>query len=64
MTSKKQHRCDTDNPQRACCWMARKAEEDAAKAREATPEWQAARAKAIAEAKERLAESFIGRGLD
>jgi hypothetical protein len=36
--SKRRHVCDTDSPQRACCWAARKAELDALSSNTAMPD--------------------------
>ena len=54
------HVCDTDSPQRPCCWAARKAELEQMKAEEATR-------KAAREAHDALIAAqggFITRGLD
>ena len=60
----RQHVCDTDHPQRPCCWMARQLELDAMVARERDPKWLAGKAAYDAAKSAEHAESFIGRGLD
>jgi hypothetical protein len=59
---KRQHVCDTENPQRPCCWMARRAELEAMSTPEAVAKQQAAQAEHSAEIKAQ--GGFITRGLD
>ena len=62
MKSQRKHVCDTDSPQRPCCWAARAAELAAMKAREASGE--TAKAQAEHDAKIEAEGGFITRGLD
>lgn len=64
MTQVRKHVCDTDDPQRPCCWMARRVELEAMKARQATPEFQAQKAADDARRTTEHADSFIGKGID
>jgi hypothetical protein len=61
-TQKRQHLCDTQSPQRPCCWMARKAEVDAMCTPEAIAKQKAAQA--AHEARLDSEGGFITRGLD
>lgn len=61
---KRQHVCDTESPQRPCCWMARRAELEAMKARQSDPAYIAEQAEYDARKSADHADSFIGRGLD
>ena len=62
MSKQRAHRCDTETPQRPCCWAARKAELDAMEQRDRS----GATAKAQAEhaAKLQKQAGFVTRGLD
>ncbi len=63
MTNRK-HVCDTDNPQRPCCWVARRKELEEMKARQSTPEFLAEKAANDARKSAEHADSFIGKGID
>ena len=58
----KTHRCDTDNPQRPCCWQARIAAINAMKAPEAIARQKAAQAEH--DARIDREGGFITRGID
>ena len=58
----KPHVCDTDNPQRPCCWMARRAELAAMQTPEAVAKQKAAQL--THDAKIEAEGGFITRGLD
>jgi hypothetical protein len=57
--SKTTHTCDTDNPQRPCCWMARNAELDSMRTPEAIAKQKAAQA-----AHDAKIDGFAIRGCD
>lgn len=58
----RQHVCDTENPQRPCCWMTRRAELEAMNTSEAIAKQKAAQAEHDARIK--AEGGFITRGLD
>jgi len=62
MRQTRQHVCDTNSPQRPCCWMARNAELDAMRTPEAIAKQKAAQAEH--DAKIDAQGGFVTRGLD
>ena len=60
--TKRTHRCDTDNPQRPCCWAARNRELAEMRARDASG--ATAKAQADHTANIQAEGGFITRGLD
>lgn len=59
---KRQHVCDTENPQRPCCWMARRADLESMNTPEALTKQKAAQAEHDAKLQEQ--GGFITRRLD